>query len=219
MTQDQPRAVHLTDKHIVFGVMAASVVAVLAFLCGVFVGRGVLAVRPVTMDRSTVSAGIEPDPTPVSDGESPVPSAAGGTGSGSLPPGNLTYNDRLTKPELPEESIKAAVVQPAPPSPALEEPAEAAPAAEGGERSPVAGAPVPGLFTIQIAAVRSRGEAQSIVGRLIKKGYPAYVFVPPGGDRTGGFRVRVGSFKSRAEAEPTASRLQKEEHYKPWITR
>jgi len=218
MTQDQPRAIHLTDKHIVFGVMAASVVAVLAFLCGVFVGRGVLAVRPVTMDSSTVSAGIEPDPTPVSEAESPVPSAAGGAGSGSLPPGNLTYNDRLTTPELRAESIKAAV-QPAPPSPALEEPPEAAHAAEGGEPRLVAGAPVPSLFTIQIAAVRSRGEAQLIVGRLIKKGYEAYVFVPPGGDRTGGFRVRVGSFKSRAEAEPTASRLQKEEQYKPWITR
>jgi DedD protein len=154
----------------------------------------------------------------VSEGESPVPSVSGAAGSESLPPGNLTYNARLTKPELPAESIKPAV-RPVPPSPALEEPPEAPPAAGGGERRPAAVAPVPDVFTVQIAAVLTRGEAQSIVNRLIKKGYPAYVFEPPGGDRTGGFRVRVGSFTSREEAEPTASRLQKEEQYKPWITR
>ena len=62
MTQDQPRGVHLTDKHIVFGVIVASVVAVLVLLCGVFVGRGVLALRPVAMDSSAVSVGIEPSP-------------------------------------------------------------------------------------------------------------------------------------------------------------
>lgn len=218
MTQDEPRTIPLTDKHIVFGVMAASVVAVLAFLCGVFVGRGVLAVRPAMMDGVTATASVEPDATPASEGESSMPSVAGETGSISLPPGNLTYTGRLTKPELPAEAIKAAA-QPAPPSPALEEAPAAAPVADGRARRPTAIVAVPGVFTIQIAAVRSRSEAQLIVNRLIRKGYPAYVFVPLGADRTGGFRVRVGSFKSRAEADPTALRLQKEEQFKPWITR
>jgi hypothetical protein len=33
------------------------------------------------------------------------------------------------------------------------------------------------------------------------------------------FRVRVGKFQQRAEAERVAARLQREEQFKPWITR
>ena len=33
------------------------------------------------------------------------------------------------------------------------------------------------------------------------------------------FRVRVGKFTTRREAETVAARLQKEEQFKPWVTR
>jgi len=33
------------------------------------------------------------------------------------------------------------------------------------------------------------------------------------------YRVRVGKFKTKREAETVAARLQKEEQFKPWITR
>jgi cell division protein FtsN len=33
------------------------------------------------------------------------------------------------------------------------------------------------------------------------------------------YRVRVGKFKTKREAEAVAARLQKEEQFKPWITR
>ena len=33
------------------------------------------------------------------------------------------------------------------------------------------------------------------------------------------YRVRVGKFKTKREAEQVAARLQKEEQFKPWITR
>jgi hypothetical protein len=33
------------------------------------------------------------------------------------------------------------------------------------------------------------------------------------------FRVRVGKYQTRREAEAIASRLQKEDQFKPWITR
>jgi cell division septation protein DedD len=76
-----------------------------------------------------------------------------------------------------------------------------------------------GGFTVQVFAVRRKPEAQEIVDRLKKKGFPAYVWDPAPGDRLGGFRVRVGSFSSRQEAEAMATRLQKEEKFTPWITR
>jgi len=33
------------------------------------------------------------------------------------------------------------------------------------------------------------------------------------------YRVRVGKFPTRREAETIAARLQKEEQFKPWVTR
>ncbi len=66
--------------------------------------------------------------------------------------------------------------------------------------------------------MRERSEADTIARRLSAKGYPAYVMAPvSGAPRV--FRVRVGRFKERLEAERVATRLEKEEHFKPWITR
>jgi hypothetical protein len=33
------------------------------------------------------------------------------------------------------------------------------------------------------------------------------------------FRVRVGKYKERRDAESVAARLEREEQFKPWITR
>ena len=82
-----------------------------------------------------------------------------------------------------------------------------------------AGAEPPGDgFVVQIAALRERSEAEAIVARLSGKGYRAYLLAPAAGGAAV-YRVRVGKFKSRREAEATAGRLEKEEQFKPWITR
>ena len=72
-------------------------------------------------------------------------------------------------------------------------------------------------FVVQVAAVRERGEADTIARRLGTKGYPAFVTSPAGAPHL--FRVRVGKYRDRREAESIASRLEKEEQFKPWITR
>ena len=54
--------------------------------------------------------------------------------------------------------------------------------------------------------------------RLSTKGYAAYV-VSPTTQTPSLFRVLVGTFKTRREAETIAARLQKEEQFKPWVTR
>ena len=63
-----------------------------------------------------------------------------------------------------------------------------------------------------------RSEAEAIAKRLSAKGYAAYVLTPPSGTPAV-FRVRVGKFPTRREAETVASKLQKEEQFKPWVTR
>jgi cell division septation protein DedD len=74
-----------------------------------------------------------------------------------------------------------------------------------------------GAFTVQVAALNARGEADAIAKRLTSKGYAAYVVAPGNGAVM--FRVRVGHFKTRHDAEPVFAKLQKEEQFKPWITR
>ena len=73
-------------------------------------------------------------------------------------------------------------------------------------------------YAIQVAALRERSEADTIVRRLAGKGYPAYVLAPAKGAPSV-YRVRVGKFKERREADTVAARLQKEEQFKPWVVR
>jgi cell division septation protein DedD len=73
-------------------------------------------------------------------------------------------------------------------------------------------------FAVQIAALNVRSEADAIAKRLSSKGYTAYVLTPPNGTPSV-FRVRVGKFPTRREAETVAAKLQKEEQFKPWVTR
>jgi cell division septation protein DedD len=73
-------------------------------------------------------------------------------------------------------------------------------------------------FAVQIAALNARSEADAIAKRLASKGYAAYVLAPPSGTPPV-FRVRVGKFSTRREAETVAAKLQKEEQFKPWVTR
>jgi len=73
-------------------------------------------------------------------------------------------------------------------------------------------------FVVQVAAVKARSEADTIAKRLSSKGFPSYVTTPgPGAAHV--YRVRVGKYTDRREAESVARRLEKEEQFKPWITR
>lgn len=73
-------------------------------------------------------------------------------------------------------------------------------------------------FVVQIAALNVRSEAEAIAKRLSSKGYAAYVMSPASGTPIV-YRVRVGKFPTRREAETVAGKLQKEEQFKPWVTR
>ena len=73
-------------------------------------------------------------------------------------------------------------------------------------------------FSIQVAALLKRDEADTMVKRLAAKGYPAYVAAPVK-EKVPIFRVRVGKYKDRSEADTVAAKLQKEEQFKPWVVR
>lgn len=221
-TQDDAfREIQLNGKQLVFMGMAVVVILVAVFLMGVQVGRGVRGERGLPEGNEIASATATeaepPLPASASQGSSTTPVTAGE---------KLSYAERLTGTEAASDPLKK-ISEPAPaaeaPTPKAEAPvtASAPPVA-----APALAAPAPAAstepagtgFAIQVAALRERSEADTIVKRLAGKGYPAYVLAPAKGAPSV-FRVRVGKFKERREADTVAARLQKEEQFKPWVVR
>jgi cell division septation protein DedD len=231
-TQDEGfHEIQLNGKQLVFLFMAATVVSVVIFLCGVLVGRGVPPGRGLVADAGAADTMAETTPQPPAS--APAPTPAGSDPTAAAPPApadDLSYFNRLEKSNPPAEQLKlapehkpaAAVPAPAPratvpPPPAAKEPARAAaapPAAANAESAEPGGQG----FAVQIAALNVRSEADAIARRLSSKGYAAYVLSPASGTPAV-YRVRVGKFPTRREAETIAARLQKEEQFKPWVTR
>jgi cell division septation protein DedD len=214
--------IQLNGKQLVFLFMVATVVSVVIFLCGVFVGRGVRTERAATVaDAGTVTPVTTPDV--VASQEAP-PAPAGSDPTAAAPPpavDELSYFNRLEKPGQPEEKLKPPTATP--PAPLLPAPKPTAGAqAPPSEPPPPADAalaePSGAGFALQITALRERREAESVAKRLSAKGYAAYVLTPAG-SAPSVYRVRVGKFKTRREAETMAAKLQKEEQFTPWITR
>jgi cell division septation protein DedD len=225
---DTFREIQLNGKQLFFLFMAVVVVSVVIFLCGVLVGRGVRAeVVPIQAMAAPAPAGA------VADAVAPAPP------SGNTPRTaneDLSYPNRLANREAPVEKLRApdAPARTAAPATATRardaerrdaerrdaEPAIVAPAPTAPVSAGPAGGNEPGGagFAIQVAALRQRAEADSVVRGLTSKGYPAYVMTPDTG-APAVFRVRVGKFKDRQDAETVAARLQKEEQFKPWIVR
>lgn len=147
----------------------------------------------------------EPTPADETPGESepaPAPAAPAAT-----PAQNARSEAAATAPPssgtAPPSSAKASTdVEPANPAP----PAETR-----------AAAPASGAWSVQVAALRQRSEADAVARRLVRKGYDAYVLAPAGGANRV-YRVRVGRFASRDEADRLKNRLAREEQFKPWVT-
>ena len=230
-TQDDGfREIQLNGKQLVFLFMAATVVTVVIFLCGVYVGRGVRAERGESAADAAALNVPRPDALPPA-AAAPAPAAPAGADPTAVAPppavDDLSYFNRLEKPEAPAEKRKSSPDNPAAAAPAaakaaLEEPRTPSPApkeqvAKVADAAPREPAAVEG-YVLQVAALRERTEADAIAKRLLSKGYAAYVLSPSGGTPSV-FRVRVGTFKTRREAEAVAAKLEKEEQFKPWITR
>ena len=209
--------IQLNGKQLVFLFMAATVVSVVIFLCGVLVGRGVRAERAV-IDASATNAAVET--TPQQPATTPAPASAGSDPTAAAPPPaaeDLSYFDRLEKQKPPAEPLKSTSWK-APDANAKSPAAAKQAAPDVSASAPAASEPGGQGFAVQIAALNVRGEAEAIAKRLTSKGYAAYVLAPADGTPSV-YRVRVGKFSTRREADAVAAKLQKEEQFKPWVTR
>jgi cell division protein FtsN len=217
MSDQGVREIQLNGKQLVFMFMTATVAAVVIFLCGVMVGRGVNTTRV----SAAVSEATEPTVDPTSTAQTSSNPSSGTVSSGEPVSGQedlkgLTYAGRLEAPEPPPEPAVEPVATPVPAI--AEAKVERAPVVPATKSAGDSRAPKEGSFVVQVASLRSRGEADAIARRLSSKGFPSFVTTPgSGGPRV--YRVRVGKFVDRREAETIARRLEKEEQFKPWITR
>ena len=246
-TQDDGfHEIQLNGKQLVFLFMAATVVSVVIFLCGVLVGRGVRTERGSEAETAELSAPAEPAPQQAASPATPTPTGSDPTTAAAAPPAvdDLSYFNRLQTTTPPPEKLKAperstagppagrtaAAVPPAgqsaaaaaPPSTqpatvprAATPPAEKEPARDAAASNAPAGT---GGYAVQIAALNLRSEADAIARKLSAKGYAAYVLNPAAGTPQI-YRVRIGKYGSRREAETIATKLEKEEQFKPWVTR
>jgi cell division septation protein DedD len=209
-TQDDGfHEIQLNGKQLVFLFMAATVVSVVIFLCGVLVGRGVRTEQAAADQAAGLSVAAEPAPLP--SGASSVEAPAGSDPTAAAAPptvDDLSYFDRLQGTGQPQEQLK-----PAEPPAAETSPVAARAAATADAREPQGAG-----FAVQIAALNIRSEADAIATRLASKGYAAYVTSPASGTPQI-YRVRIGKFESRRDAETMAAKLEKEEQFKPWVTR
>ena len=205
--------VQLNNKQLVFFFMAALAIAVVVFLCGVMVGRGV---RDATLAvaQNDIAAGTLPKAT----------SASRATTAAARP--ELDYTPRLESDEVPKSLEPMRSTSPentASPTPRGVASAPRASAPETAAPPPPAPAPRrpstlgadSGPFTIQVVALKTEDAAQSMLSRLKGKNYRAYL---EAGSDAGLHRVRVGRFATRAEAETVAAKLRDEEKFRPYIT-
>ncbi len=225
--------IQLNGKQLVFLFMTATVVSVVIFLCGVLVGRGVRAERGAVTDEALLGQLPAADSSFAEQNARSSPPATGSDPRTATPPQpaeDLSYFNRLERENPPPENLKpepevASVPAPASVPAAVDEPVapRAAPAVErrpatepavAERRAPESSSG----YVVQIAALNDRAEADAMARRLSSKGYAAYVMAPAGGTPAV-YRVRIGAFKTRREADTMAAKLQKEERFKPWVTR
>ena len=224
--------IQLNGKQLVFLFMAATVVSVVIFLSGVLVGRGVRAER-AAQSADTTTAAIEP--TPQAPPPAAMPAGSDPTTAAAPPTvDDLSYFNRLEKTTQPPEELKAAkpvepavvkeTPKPVPPPPAPKQAiARDVTPPPAPKQAPAKEAPAPPQaagdgYVIQVAAMPEHGVADAMAQRLSAKGYSAFVMTADGARPTM-YRVRIGRFKTRREAETIAAKLQKEEQFKPWITK
>ena len=237
--------IQLSGKQLVFLFMATTVVSVVIFLCGVLVGRGVRIDRASATDEASLAGAPAPTDTvagtAVPTTEPPSPPAEDPPlqykkrlEDDKLPtetlksPSEQSRAAREPKPEpTPQPRSEAAPAQAAPPPAEVEKPkAQVEPQKAATVTPPPTPQPRPlragsarNSWVVQIVALRDRQTANSIVSRLTGKGYPAFLVDPAAGAPAPVFKVQVGRYADRDEAEQVRRRLEKEEQFKPWISR
>ena len=217
--------IQLTNKQLVFYFMAGAAGLILSFLAGVMVGRGVdTAANAHANDRTEPVAegrivseqpAVAPTPPEYSfpqrlEADRPVAALERPRPGASSP--RPTPKPTATPKPTPKPTPAAPAATPKPtPKPATPKPTpiRATPSLPKALPSTSSG------HAVQVGAFKDRATADSVMGGLKTKGFPAYISVPA--PQSGGlFTVRVGPYRDRADADVVAARLRVDK-FKPYI--
>jgi DedD protein len=219
--------IQLNGKQVVFLFMAATVVSVVIFLCGVLVGRGVRVDRPALTDLGPVTAQAETSPPATASAASAAPAAtpSGSDPRSAAPPpdtDDLSYFNRLETKTQPRENLKAAVekrlakvdgAETVPLSAII--PAEKAPAEKTAKPAPEktdARAEKPKLEKPKAEPARPELTVKTVAEKPAPPPAPVPAPTPvasaPADEPAGsGFAVQIAALNVRGEAEAIAKRL------------
>jgi len=200
MNDEAFHEIQLNGKQLVFLFMAATVVSVVIFLCGVMVGRG------VRTEASAVAGGSEavdpgrPDEAATADAPPP---AAAGVPPAEAPPdpdeGADSTHEQLTAAD-PGRQQRVAPAQP--PSSPVEARADAPPPAERAAERPAAERPV----AERPVAERPVAE-RPVAERPVAERPVAEPASRPASVTGSGFVVQIAALRDRTEADAIVKRL------------
>ncbi len=139
------------------------------------------------------SAGAQATPNSAPDTEV-IPPGGGGANS---PPPTAKPADAVPPLQHPQAAAKQALNPPSPPTPG---------AGEVGQG-----------ITLQVAALRTKPDAEALVDILKTRGYPVFLVTPEDAHADDNlFRVQVGPFKTHEDADKVRNKLS-QEGFKPFI--
>jgi cell division septation protein DedD len=93
------------------------------------------------------------------------------------------------------------------------------PAVPEGEAAPArVEADAAGLWSVQVAAFKTQGQAALLHRQLREAGFDAYIAPAVASDGQTNYRVRVGTFKSKAEAQRMVERVRGERSLAAFVT-
>jgi cell division protein FtsN len=199
MTDHHPREIQLTSKQLVFVFMSTVLVAVVVFLLGVWVGRGIDA-GSMAATEDVMGGGLPKSANPSSPGGGPP-------ASGDQKP--YVYPEALTPRSGGAAATGASAATTPPPAdpPASSDPGPALPPTQPAS-PPSAPPPQPEKapdesWGVQVGAYSARSGAEKVAAEFKGKGYPVTVTAGPT------FRVWIGPYARKA-ADQIAIRLRKE---------
>lgn len=207
MSEQGFHEVQLSGKQLVFLFMSAVVLAVVIFLLGVNVGRGVRhAVGDTEVSAQADAAGAN----------APDAAASGAAATKPAEP-ELSYHDLLLGSNAAGDKKAGAAVPPPAgdtvPKPVAEPPAQPPAAVPTPPAKPPAAPPptqaktgAQGWF-LQVGAYSTQAVADGQVAKLKQLNVPAFVDV---GGASKLFRVRIGPYADRAEADQVKSRIARQ---------
>ena len=215
----------LSARHLILVFLAGVAVCGVFFSLGFLVGYNERAAKaPAATEQVTGPSAIPPVVNPPAGSEQRPKKEASSSATQTSPPSTTQAarnepTGTAASPAKPLETEKVELGKTAPPAPgaatASSKPAK--PIETTSTPTPAGGGEVGEGITVQVAASRTKEDAEALVQILKSSGYPVFLVTPEYAKANDNlFRVQVGPFSTREDAEKVRDKLARQ-GFKPFI--